>query len=375
MSETRVAHALSRLAEHYELHLPLRRTDVLGRLALRFLWRRHLKWQVETNLAVREALEGLEEARRTQQTGLDRIAERGDLVTHPQLAHEVALLKQSDQNLTAGLNQRLYAAIGRLQSQLSDLRLQLTEAAEKSDESQQRLKAAEEQLATLNSAARDVRSRHAQLDVFLDELRAGKTAAETANTVADRDSFLELAVSELLDGPADRVRADRATCLPVVTEAREKGATGPVLDLAPGRGEWLEVLRTAAVPHRAASVNSLVRRHSADLGLTIEDAEPLDALAGTPRRSLGAVTAFRYAERLDPAALARMVDAAAAALQPGGVLLVETPEAGDDFHLDPFARRPVHPAFLRFLAEAAGFANVAVRTGEPGGRYRLIAWR
>jgi hypothetical protein len=385
MSETRIAHALARLEEHHQLHLPLRRTDLLGRLALRFLWRRQLKWQIETNLAIRDALKGIEELRQAQQSRLAELTDaagRTTQVTHDELGYEVSLLQQSDQNLTAGLNQRLYSSLGRVESQLSDLRLRLAETAENADGAEQRIKALEDQLAALNSAARDVRLRHAQLDLFLDEHRAARPGTDVANTVADRNSFLELAVAELLDGPAENVRAARKPCLPIVVAAREQGATGPVFDMAPARGEWLEVLRGADVPYRAASANSLVRRHCADLGLAVEEAEPLDSLAGAAKRSLGAVTAFRYVERLDPATLARFVDLAAAALQPGGALVIETPAANgsaDDVHLDPFAQRPVHPTFLRLLVDTAGFRTAEVRSREAGpelsDRYCLIAWR
>ena len=77
------------------------------------------------------------------------------------------------------------------------------------------------------------------------------------------------------------------------------------------------------------------------------------------------------------------MESAANALQPGGVLIVET-SAGDDanaadFHLDPFAVRPVHADFLRFLAESAGFSRVETREVDPvaaqPGRYSMIAWR
>src|SRR2546423_2532783 len=99
MSADRVAAALARLDEHRELHLPLRKSDLLGRLALRFLWKRHVKWQIEANLAIRDALEAVHE-----QTGGN-----GTLVRHAELAHEIEQLRRQDQTLTAGLNQRLYS--------------------------------------------------------------------------------------------------------------------------------------------------------------------------------------------------------------------------------------------------------------------------
>ena len=370
MSVDRAAPALARLADHEELHLPLPKRDVLGRLALKFLWRRQVKWQIEANQAIREALGALADQAREDRDRLDGVDGRGRVIGHSELAHEVGKLQHSVDTITAGLNQRLYSALGRVESQLGDLRLRIATADEAGDGTGQRLKALETQVAALGTTARDVRLRHAQLDVFLDAVRTGRPAAEAAADVPSRDSFLELALSELLDGPAEQVRLARQVHLPVITGT---GVSGPVFDAAPGRGEWLEVLRGADVPFRAASANGLVRRHCAGLGLTVEDTDPLDALAATAPGTLSAVTAFRFAERLDPDTLARFADLAGKALRSGGVLLVELPGESSDLGVDPYARQPLHPLFLRFLAESAGFAEATVTTA--GERLVLTARR
>jgi hypothetical protein len=172
------------------------------------------------------------------------------------------------------------------------------------------------------------------------------------------------------------VRALRTPHLRIITAARDAGATGPVFDAAPSRGEWLEVLRTAEIPARAASANPSVQGRCAELGFAVADNDPLNELASTPARSLGAVLAFRYAERLSPQELARFVDLAARAIQPGGVLIVETPDPDEtsagEFSRDPFARAPLHPSFLRFLGEAAGFRSVEVQRSDAD-RYTLLA--
>lgn len=355
MSEARLADALARLERHENLDLPLRPRDLLGRLVLRFLWRRGWRAQVDVNLAARDAITGLRDIIRTHD----------DLATVDQLRTALDELRRSDGNLLAGLNQRLYSAVGGLRTELSDLRLQLADKADHTDDITTRLTALEHEVAALADAARDVRLRHAQVDLLLDHLRPTPTPADPVPT---RLAAMELAVAELLDGPVDRVRADRRAYLPVITPTR-----GPVFDMAPGRGEWLDVLRAADIPARAASTNPAVLRRCA--GHTVHDADPLTELANVAGRLLGAVTAFRYVERLAPDELARFVDLAAQAVLPGGVLVVETPTTTADFRLDPFARQPVHPTFLRFLAEAAGFADVTVRDADSGhaDRYCLIA--
>ncbi|HEX4724638.1 MAG TPA: hypothetical protein VH333_19120 [Pseudonocardiaceae bacterium] len=344
MSDLRLADARARIEANRDLRLPLPARDLLGRIALRFLWRRGLKWQVEANLATRDAVDGVLEL---------GAALRADL-------HDV---RRQEQNMLAGLNQRLYSAVGALRTELSDLRLRLADKAEQADEVQTRLDGIEAELGALVAGARATRLRHAQLDLYLDQQRPA--APPDPVPPVRRSALLELALVELLDGPADQVRTARSGYLPVLADAR-----GPVFDPAPARGDWLDLLRGADIPARAASANPLVVRHCAGLGHDVTSADPLSALSELDGRSLGAVTAFRYVERLTPDQLARFVDLAAARLLPGGVLLVETPNpagaAAGDFHLDPFARQPVHPMFLRFLVEAAGFGEVEIRYPDSG---------
>ncbi|HEY4020279.1 MAG TPA: hypothetical protein VGM75_16425 [Pseudonocardiaceae bacterium] len=382
MSEARLADALARLEQNKNLRLPLRSRDLLGRMSLRFLWRRQVKWQVEMNAAIVDAVAALREitARQQQEIGASTFA------TQDQLRVELEDLRRSDQNMLSGLNQRLYSAVGGLRTEISDLRLRLTDKTDSGEAIEARLAAIEAGLVELSSSAHEARLRHAQVDLFLDRARADARPAETP--VPDRGTYLELAVAELLDGPAERTRTERAAYLPVITEARDSGAIGPVFDVAPGRGEWLDLLRAADIPGRAASANPVVVRHCAEQGHAVAERDPLGELAAIGGRSLGAVVAFRYAERLAPGDLARFFDLAGRALLPGGVLVVETPER--DAGRDPFLRAPVHPSFLRFLAEAAGFRRVEIHRPDPAGltplaelstggpqqadRYTLLAW-
>lgn len=401
MSEVQLADALARLEEHHALHLPLRKRDLLGRLALRFLWRRHLKWQMDVNLAIRDAVQSVQEIARAQEARLGPIAASiGDgsgLVTSDQLNHELGVLRQGDQSIVAGLNQRIYAAIGGIRREISDVRLQLTDRVETSSELELRLKAVEGELTKLASAARDLALRQVQFDLLADQLRRPAVEQDNAGVaVPERGAFIELATMELLDGTVDQARVRRLPYLPVVETARGAQRTGSVFDMLPGRGEWLEALRTSGIPAESASPNPYVVRHCATLGFDIEERDPLAALAARDRHSLAAITGFRYVERTDPSSLAQFVELAAATLRQGGVLIVETPlvrsASAGDFHLDPFAQRPVHPEFLRFLVVAAGFADVEIRHVADGpldtwqterpefaesrsDRYCLVAWR
>ncbi|MFC7618477.1 hypothetical protein ACFQV2_39165 [Actinokineospora soli] len=343
---------------------------------------------METNIATRDAVQAtwaavaeardagaaraaLDELRAEFRAELD--ARDGELNA---LRAELDNLRRSDQNMVAGLNQRLYAAVGSLRTELSDLRLGLADKQEAGHDLRERLDALERELAEVVAAGRETALRHARVDLFLD---AARTGADPVDAVPARDDFLELAVAGLLDGPVERVRERRREHLPLIRAARDAGANGPVFDMAPGRGEWLELLRSAGVPVLASTDNRSVAAHCAGAGIDLGDRPAAEALAACPRRSLGAVTAFRYAERQDPHAVAAFFEAAALALQPGGVLVVDTPKPdAAEVRVDPLLRRPLHPAFARFLAESAGFARVEVvdapATADGAAQYSLRAW-
>ncbi len=67
----------------------------------------------------------------------------------------------------------------------------------------------------------------------------------------------------------------------------------------------------------------------------------------------------------------RLVFEARRVLVEGGLLVLETPNtlsistAAVNFWVDPTHERPVHPLFLEFLADEAGFAQVETRQLHP----------
>ena len=73
---------------------------------------------------------------------------------------------------------------------------------------------------------------------------------------------------------------------------------------------------------------------------------------------------FHVIEHLPPTALDRLTRLAWRALEPGGVLIFETPNplslvvAARNFWLDPTHLRPVHPESLKLLCKLAGFTAV-----------------
>ena len=76
-------------------------------------------------------------------------------------------------------------------------------------------------------------------------------------------------------------------------------------------------------------------------------------------------------EHLPPQLAVDVVPLAAAKVRPGGRVVVETvnPQSlyvyAHAFYLDPTHARPVHPAFLHFLFQQAGFAEVTIDWRSP----------
>lgn len=138
----------------------------------------------------------------------------------------------------------------------------------------------------------------------------------------------------------------------------------PVLDLGCGRGEALALLEAEGVECHGVDPSAAMVRHCLEQGLGVEKRDALSALALTEPASLGGVVSFHVIEHLAPEDIERLVRLAFAALRPGGVLVLETPNplsvavTARSFWLDPTHRRPVHPEALSACYEQAGFTSV-----------------
>ena len=90
-----------------------------------------------------------------------------------------------------------------------------------------------------------------------------------------------------------------------------------------------------------------------------------------PDGSMRAVTAAHVVEHLPTDLQIRLVFEAHRVVAPGGVLVLETPNAlslstaATNFWVDPTHERPVHPLFLEFLAHEAGFARTRTLPLHP----------
>ncbi len=146
---------------------------------------------------------------------------------------------------------------------------------------------------------------------------------------------------------------------------------GPILDLGCGRGEFLELCREAGLEARGIDTNPRMVEACRALGLSVEQGEALAHLQGLPDGSLGGVFCSHLMEHLQPQSLTALVQLVHAKLKPGGVFIAETPNPAcltvfsGAFYLDLTHEKPIHPLVARFLLEAAGFKEVAIRFLNP----------
>lgn len=137
-----------------------------------------------------------------------------------------------------------------------------------------------------------------------------------------------------------------------------------VLDAGCGRGEWLELLKDHHIPACGVDTDVDMLSACADLGLQVYPVDVLVHLQACADHSLLAVTGFHIAEHLPFDQLQDLFTQAWRVLEPGGLLILETPNPENllvgaaNFYIDPTHQRPLPAQLLSFLAEHHGFTSV-----------------
>ena len=170
---------------------------------------------------------------------------------------------------------------------------------------------------------------------------------------------------DLFRGSESEIRQRMADYLPIFAGA------GDVVDVGCGRGEFLELLRSAGLTARGVDLNHEMVERSRAKGFDVTETDGLSFVAGSAPGSLGGLIACQVVEHLQPDYLLRFLAAAAQALRPGAAIVLETinPACWSAF-FDSYVRdlthvRPVHPDTLKFLVMAAGFTDVTIQWRSP----------
>ena len=152
--------------------------------------------------------------------------------------------------------------------------------------------------------------------------------------------------------------------------ARFEGCA-PVLDIGFGRGEFLDLLRDLGVAASGIEVDAALVHAAAARGLDVRLADAGAHLASLPDGKLGGLSALQVVEHLSPQGYVDFAREAARVVRPGGLVVIDSPNPSSfyvyahAFYLDPTHTRPVHPLFLLFLFDRAGFEKVELEWRSP----------
>lgn len=188
---------------------------------------------------------------------------------------------------------------------------------------------------------------------LLERARGG----DPGTSPAPRQDADLLAVRAAVRGDSDAIRRRLA---PFVEHYR---GSSPVLDLACGKGEFLELLRDAGIAATGVDVDPAMVEHCHDHGWVASLDDGLAALAAAGDASLGGLFAAHVIEYMTPRDVAALAALAAEKLRPGGVIVVESVNPRSSrglagFYRDLASVRPYDPAAVSALLGHYGFVEV-----------------
>jgi len=229
----------------------------------------------------------------------------------------------------------------------------------------------------LDTAAAELRLRQGAVDLLLNEVRRSLPEPLSPQALEKLPRAMDAMYAdfeEVFRGPSVHVTEVVKEYLPDVLALDRHG---PIVDLGSGRGEWLELLKDAGVDAYGVDLNQEFVEQCQARGLKVLLADACEHLAGVSERSLSAVTAFHLVENVPIDRVIELIDLSVRALQPGGLLILETPNpenlvvGASSFYVDPSHVRPLPPGLLAFLVEARGLADVETRFLHPNAASNL----
>ena len=188
----------------------------------------------------------------------------------------------------------------------------------------------------------------------------------------DQDEFFLAFEDHFRGSPAD-IQNRQRIYLPYLEEVKAKARMErtPFIDLGCGRGEWLSLLKDVNIPAIGIDLNTRKIEECVAQGLDAKHADALAFLQSQQPGTIAGVTGFHLIEHLSFEQMIALFDAAYVALQPGGLLIFETPNPENliigscSFHVDPTHQKPIVPDVAQFIARQRGFSKAEILRLNP----------
>lgn len=149
-----------------------------------------------------------------------------------------------------------------------------------------------------------------------------------------------------------------------IANLEPKLPSGTWLDIGCGRGKWLRMVQEAGCQARGIDSNPAAVEQCKEQGFEVTECDALKFLQSSDDQCFAAVSAFHVLEHCPFEYCLNLVYQIARTLKPGGVLLIETPHAGnllmaaEQFWMDPTHVRPIPLPLMEFLFEYCGLGVV-----------------
>ena len=172
------------------------------------------------------------------------------------------------------------------------------------------------------------------------------------------------AFEERFYAPRSTIKNLRQQYLPFVQPLAALYPGAATFDIGCGRGEWLELMQELGMSPFGVDLDAGMLQGCHELNLPAEQGDAVAYLQTLADNSQAVVTAFHVVEHISFEQLTKVVIESLRVLQPGGLLIMETPNpenivvATRNFYLDPTHLRPIPSLLLSFLPEHHGFARV-----------------
>jgi O-antigen chain-terminating methyltransferase len=169
------------------------------------------------------------------------------------------------------------------------------------------------------------------------------------------------AFEEHFRGDSQEIRQKLSVYLPLVRQLK-LDESRPALDVACGRGEWIQLLTENRIPASGMDINAESVAICCQKGLDVHESDIFEYLGQRPEKRYGLVTGFHIIEHLTLEQQQELFQMIHDRLAPGGMMILETPNPENttvgacNFYIDPTHIRPVPPPLLEYFATQAGFA-------------------